>query len=107
MVPRFNQQVRSAVRENALWAAVTMATQQGSGNSRLSSALIEELRRGMLRVIKTDDNIVCFGFALAVFCRLSAMQGGEAIVDAQQLVASEPVACVASMWQMQRLTEGR
>ncbi len=104
VVPRFNEQVRSAVRENALWAAVTLATQQGSGNNRLSGASIAELRRGMLRVIKTDDNIVCFGFALDAFCRLSAMQGGEAILDAQQLVASEPVVCVASMWQVQRHT---
>ena len=103
--PRFNEQVRSAVRENALWAAVTLATQQGSGNTRLSSASIEELRRGMLRVITTDDNIVCFGFALDAFCRLSDAQGGEAIVEAQQLVASQPVVCVASMWQVQRLTE--
>jgi hypothetical protein len=60
----------------------------------------------MLRVITTDDNIVCFGFALDAFCRLSAAQGGEAIVEAQQLVASEPVVCVANMWQVQRLTEG-
>ena len=102
--PRFAQ-VRSAVRENALWATVILATQQGSGNARLSSASIEELRRGMLRVIKTDDNIVCFGFALDAFCRLSAAQGSEAIVEAQQLVASEPVVCVANMWQVQRLTE--
>ncbi len=104
VVPRFNEQVRSAVRENALWAAVILATQQGSDNNRLSSASIAELRRGMLRVIKTDDNIVCFGFALDAFCRLSAMQGGQAILDAQRLVASEPVVCVASMWQVQRLT---
>jgi hypothetical protein len=103
--PRFNEQVRSAVRENALWAAVTLATPQGFGNTRLSSASIAELRHGMLRVITTDDNIVCFGFALDAFCRLSAAQGGEAIVEAQQLVASEPVVCVANMWQVQRLTE--
>ena len=106
VVPRFNEQVRSAVRENALWAAVTMATPQGSGDVRLSSASIEELRRGMLRVIKTDDNIVCFGFALDAFCRLSAMQGDEAILDAQLLVASEPVVCLASMWQVKRHTGG-
>jgi hypothetical protein len=103
--PCFNPNVRSAVRENALWAAVTLATPQGSGNTRLSSASIAELRHGMLRVITTDDNIVCFGFALDAFCRLSAAQGGEAIVEAQQLVASEPVVCVANMWQVQRLTD--
>ena len=60
----------------------------------------------MLRAITTDDNIVCFGFALGAFCRLSAAQGGEGILEAQQLVASEPVVCLASMWQVQRLTEG-
>ena len=60
----------------------------------------------MLRVIKTDDNIVCFGFALDAFCRLSAMQGDEAILDAQLLVASEPVVCLASMWQVKRHTGG-
>ena len=104
--PRFNEQVRSAVRENALWAAVTMATQKGSGSTRLSSASNEELRRGMLRVIATDDNIVCFGFALDALCRLSAAQEGEAIVEARQLVASEPVVCVTSIWQARQLTDG-
>jgi hypothetical protein len=104
--PRFAQ-VRSAVRENALWAAVTLATQRGSGSRRLSNASIEALRRAMLRVIKTDNNIVCFGFALDALCRLAATQGGEAIIEAQRLVSAEPVVCVASLWQTQRLTGGR
>ena len=101
---RFSQ-VRSAVRENALWSAVTLATPRKTKSQCLPTSSIEALHQMLLHVIRTDDNVISCGFALDAICRLAALQGDEAIIQSQRLTDSEPVVCIASMWQARRLTD--
>ena len=102
--PRFAQ-VRSAVRENALWSAVTLATPRNGEDRCLPDSSIEALRTALLHVVRTDDNVICCGFALDAIRRLAAIQGGEAIIVAERLAASEPIVCTATMWQAGRVTD--
>lgn len=97
--PRFAQ-VRSAVRENALWSAVMLATRSSTDN-RLTQAAAAQLHDALLQVVDSDDNVVSCGFALDALCRLAGARV-EAIAEARRLLAAQPVVCVASMWQTQR-----
>ena len=94
---RFGQ-VRSAVRENALWSAVMLA----SSATALPLESAAALRQGMLEVIERDDNLVCVGFATDALYRLSAGMGGEALEQAEAVMEAEPVVCYASAARAKR-----
>jgi hypothetical protein len=70
--------VRSAVRENALWSAVILCA-QGAAVLR-SNGGGPTLRRAvssLVLVVRSDQNIICVGFAMDCLHRLSSSIGAE------------------------------
>lgn len=94
--------VRSAVRENALWSIVILASH---GTAVLGAAL-EPTVVALQEVVRTDKNIICVGFAMDALARLANLGVGDdepqpLIADLQTklraILGESPVQCWESL----------
>ena len=70
--------VRSAVRENALWALVIICSH---GAAVVGTALQPALA-ALEQVIRTDRNVLSVGFAMDALSRLVNLSGGDTVAQA-------------------------
>lgn len=88
--------VRSAVRENALWSLVILC----SHGTALAGSALEPVAQALREVIRTDENVICVGFAMDALSRLAHLQpDGTSDLQAEvsTLLAEMPVRCWESL----------
>ena len=79
------QPVRSAVRENALWSMVILCS-HGTATTGLA---LEPAARALQEIIRSDENLICVGFAMDALSRLAHLgPGGETASDLQAEVSA-------------------
>ena len=77
--------VRSAVRENALWSMVILC----SHGTAVAGAALEPAARALQEIIRSDENVICVGFAMDALSRLAHLgPGDETASDLRQVVAA-------------------
>jgi hypothetical protein len=77
--------VRSAVRENALWSVVILCS-HGTATTGLA---LEPAARALQEIIRSDENLICLGFAMDALSRLAHLgPGGETASDLQAEVSA-------------------
>lgn len=64
--------VRSAVRENVLWAMVILC----SHGARLAGEALDATIDALTEVVRTDRNVICVGFAMDALNRLANLETG-------------------------------
>ena len=64
------QLVRSAVRENALWSMVILS----SHGAKIAGTALESIITALKKVIETDENVICVGYAMDALSRLAYLR---------------------------------
>lgn len=64
------EQVRSAVRENALWSIVILS----SHGTTITGTALEPTVLALKEVIRKDKNVICVGFAMDALNRLANLR---------------------------------
>ena len=90
--------VRSAVRENALWSMVILC----SHGTAITGPALKPTVRALQEVIRSDENVICVGFAMDALSRLAHLRpDGETASDLQAevsaLLAESPMRCWESL----------
>ena len=92
------QPVRSAVRENALWSVVILC----SHGAAIAGAALEPTIHALRKVVATDENVICVGFAMDALNRLAYLRPEDEQIlsaieelqaDMTRILASSPVHC--------------
>ncbi len=88
------QPVRSAVRENALWSMVILCS-HGTATTGLA---LEPAARALQEIIRSDENLICVGFAMDALSRLAHLgPGGETAsylqAEVSALLEKAPLRC--------------
>ena len=95
-VPRYAP-VRSAVRENALWALVMLC----SHGAAIAGDALESLIARLTDIVRTECNVFCAGFAMDALARLAhlhrAQEEPPAVTDLRaelpSILATSPIIC--------------
>jgi hypothetical protein len=90
--------VRSAVRENALWSVVILC----SHGAEVIGDALEPAVAALQEVIRTDENVICVGFAMDALSRLANLRPqGEGVAplvsdlqaDLLAILGESPLRC--------------
>ena len=71
--------VRSAVRENALWSMVILC----SHGSAVAGDAFDDTIAGLRQIVRTDENVICTGFATDALHRLACLPSPNSTLQEQ------------------------